>query len=144
MLGKSRKCVDKNAWNSLDMDRTPDGAETLAAGLKRVKSFLDEIHSKDGQKTVLVVTHNFISKCIWILENNIQSKELINYLMKDYETDPSSIWKSEIFGRSLDVIVKEGIQAKLSMMPENARYKLQQTLSKLVNKGSGNLFAIVI
>jgi len=79
-----------------------------------------------------------------IIGSEIKSKELINYLMKDYDTDPSNIWKSEIFGRSLYVIVKEGIQAKLSLMPENARFKLQQTLSKLVNKGSGNLFAIVI
>ena len=78
-----------------------------------------------------------------IIGSELQSKELINYIMKDYDNDPSSIWKSEIFGRSLDVIVKEGIQAKLSMTPEAARFKLQQTLSKLVNKGSGNLFAIV-
>ncbi len=79
-----------------------------------------------------------------IIGSELQSKELINYLMKDQEEEPSNIWKSEIFGRSLDVIVKEGIQAKLSMLPENARYKLQHTLCKLVNKGSGNLFAIVL
>ena len=79
-----------------------------------------------------------------IIGSELQSKELINYLMKDYDTDPNSIWKSEIFGRSLDNIVKEGIQAKLSLMPDNIRFKLQQTLTKLVNKGSGNLFAIVI
>ncbi|MBP3920322.1 MAG: stage IV sporulation protein A [Bacilli bacterium] len=79
-----------------------------------------------------------------IIGSELQSKELINYLMKDNDIEPDKIWKSEIFGRSLDVIVKEGIQAKLSLMPENARHKLQQTLSKLVNKGSGNLFAIVL
>jgi len=79
-----------------------------------------------------------------IIGSELQSKELIDYLMKDYDNDPSNIWKSEIFGRSLDVIVKEGIQAKLSLMPENIRFKLNQTLSKLVNKGSGNLFAIVL
>ena len=79
-----------------------------------------------------------------IIGSEIQSKELIDYIQKDSATDPDSIWKSEIFGRSLDVIVKEGIQAKLSMMPENVRFKLQTTLSKLVNKGNGNLFAIVI
>ena len=79
-----------------------------------------------------------------IIGSEMQSKELINYIMKDYDNDADSIWKSEIFGRSLDVIVKEGIQAKLSMLPENARFKLQQTLSKLVNKGNGNLFAIVL
>ena len=79
-----------------------------------------------------------------IIGSEMQSKKLINYIMKDYDNDADSIWKSEIFGRSLDVIVKEGIQAKLSMLPENARFKLQQTLSKLVNKGNGNLFAIVL
>ena len=79
-----------------------------------------------------------------IIGSEIQSKELIDYLTKDYDTNPSNIWKSEIFGRSLDTIVKEGIQAKLSLMPDNIRLKLNNTLTKLVNKGSGNLFAIVI
>ena len=79
-----------------------------------------------------------------IIGSELQSKELINYLMKDNDKDSDTIWKSEIFGRSLDVIVKEGIQAKLSLLPENARCKLQHTLCKLVNKGSGNLFAIVL
>ena len=79
-----------------------------------------------------------------IIGSGIQSKELINYIMKDYDTDASSIWKSEIFGRSLDVIVQEGIQSKISMMPENIRFKLQQTLTKVVNKGSNNLIAFVL
>ena len=79
-----------------------------------------------------------------IIGTEMQSKELIDYIMKDYEIDPSSIWKSEIFGRSLDVIVKEGIQAKLSMMPEATRYKLSNTVTKIVNKGSNNLIAIVL
>ena len=79
-----------------------------------------------------------------IIGSELQSKELINYLMKDYESDPTNIWRSEIFGRSLDVIVKEGIQSKLSVVPENTRYKLSQTITKIVNKGSNNLIAIVI
>ena len=79
-----------------------------------------------------------------IIGSELQSKELINYIMKDYDNEADGIWKSEIFGRSLDEIVKEGIQAKLSMMPENIRFKLQTTLSKLVNKGSNTLFAIVL
>ena len=79
-----------------------------------------------------------------IIGSELQSKELINYLMKDYETDPQNIWKSEIFGRSLDVIVQEGIQSKISLMPDNIRFKLSQTLTKIVNKGSNNLIAIVI
>lgn len=77
-----------------------------------------------------------------IIGSEMQSKELINYLTTNKEG--TDIWKSEIFGRSLDVIVQEGIQAKLSMMPDNVRYKLCQTLTKIINKGSSNMIAIVI
>ena len=76
-----------------------------------------------------------------IIGSEIQCKELIDYLGKDNNED---IWQSEIFGRSLDSIVQEGIQAKLSLMPDNLRFKLQNTLSKVVNKGSNNLIAIVL
>ena len=79
-----------------------------------------------------------------IIGSEIQSKELIDYIMKDYENDKNSIWKSEIFGRSLEQIVKEGIEAKLAMMPETARFKLSNTVTKIVNKGANNLIAIVI
>ena len=79
-----------------------------------------------------------------IIGSEVQSKELIDYLMRDNDTDPENLWKSEIFGRSIEQIVKEGIQAKLSLTPENARFKIQQALTKLVNKGSGNLYTLVI
>ena len=79
-----------------------------------------------------------------IIGSEVQSKELIDHIMKDKENDPDSIWKSEIFGRSLDVIVQEGIQSKLSMMPDNIRFKLQSTLTKIVNKGSNNMIAFVL
>ncbi len=79
-----------------------------------------------------------------IIGSEVQSKELIDYLTKDKDKNPSDIWKSEIFGRSLDSIVQEGIQAKINMMPDNIRLKLQTTLAKVVNKGSNNLIAIVI
>lgn len=79
-----------------------------------------------------------------IIGSEIQSKELIDYLTKDKDKNPKEIWKSEIFGRSLDNIVQEGIQAKINSMPDNIRYKLQQTLTKVVNKGSNNMIAIVL
>ena len=79
-----------------------------------------------------------------IIGSETQSKELIDNLMKEYENDPDSVWKSEMFGRSLDNIVQEGIRGKLSLMPDNIRHKLQGTLTKVVNKGSNNMIAIVI
>lgn len=77
-----------------------------------------------------------------IIGSELQSKELIEHLTKNDEG--ADIWKSEIFGRSLDVIVQEGIQAKLRVMPDNVRFKLCQTLTKIINKGSSNMIAIVL
>jgi stage IV sporulation protein A len=79
-----------------------------------------------------------------IIGSEIQSKELIDYIMKDHDKNPNQIWKSEIFGRSLDSIVQEGIQSKINLMPDNIRYKLQNTLTRVVNKGSNNVITIVI
>ena len=75
-----------------------------------------------------------------IIGSEVQSKELIDYLTKN----DNDIWKSEIFGRSLDSIVQEGIQSKINLMPDNIRFKLQNTLTKVVNKGSNNVITIVI
>ena len=75
-----------------------------------------------------------------IIGSEVQSKELIDYLTKN----DNDIWKSEIFGRSLDSIVQEGIQSKINLMPDNIRFKLQNTLTKVINKGSNNVITIVI
>ena len=79
-----------------------------------------------------------------IIGSEIQCKELIDYLMKDHDKNQNEIWKSEIFGRSLDTIVQEGIQSKINLMPDNIRFKLQNTLTRVVNKGSNNVITIVI
>jgi stage IV sporulation protein A len=79
-----------------------------------------------------------------IIGTEKQSEELVKYLMQDFEDNPLSIWSSDIFGRSLSSIVREGIQAKLSLMPENARYKLKETLERIINEGNGGLIAIIL
>lgn len=79
-----------------------------------------------------------------IIGSEIQSKELIDYLTRGQDKNQNEIWKSEIFGRSLDSIVQEGIQSKINLMPDNIRFKLQNTLTKVVNKGSNNIITIVI
>ncbi|MBM4762131.1 stage IV sporulation protein A [Bacillus sp. B15-48] len=79
-----------------------------------------------------------------IIGTEKQSEELVRYLMQDFEDDPLSIWNSDIFGRSLSSIVREGISAKLALMPENARYKLKETLERIINEGSGGLIAIIL
>lgn len=79
-----------------------------------------------------------------IIGSEMQSKELIDHILNDNKDDPEKIWESEIFGRSLSSIVQEGIQGKLALLPDTAKYKLGQTITKMVNKGSNNLIAIVL
>ncbi len=94
--------------------------------------------------SIHMIRVNVHSEFAPIIGSERQSEELVNYLMRDFENDPLRIWESDIFGRSLHSIVREGIQAKLSMIPENARYKLQETLERIVNEGSGGLIAIIL
>jgi len=73
-----------------------------------------------------------------------QCEELVRYILEEFEDDPQKIWQKDIFGKSLHDLVREGIQNKLHRMPENAQVKLQETVSRIVNEGSGGLICIII
>ncbi len=73
-----------------------------------------------------------------------QSEDLVNYIMEEFEENPEKIWESDIFGKSLHSVVEDGIEKKLDNMPQNAREKLQDTLEKIINEGSGGLIAIIL
>ena len=79
-----------------------------------------------------------------IVGSEKQSEELVNYLLSEFENDPKKIWESNIFGKSLHELVNEGLQSKLSHMPEDAQIKLQETLERIVNEGSGGLICIIL
>lgn len=79
-----------------------------------------------------------------IVGSEKQSEELVNYLLSEFESDPKKIWESNIFGKSLHELVNEGLQNKLSRMPEDAQCKLQETLERIVNEGSGGLICIIL
>lgn len=73
-----------------------------------------------------------------------QSEELIKSLMDQFENDPQKIWQSNMFGKSLEELVKEGLQNKLFRMPEDVQDKLQRTLQKIINEGNGGLICIIL
>lgn len=79
-----------------------------------------------------------------IVGSERQSEELVNYLLAEFENDPKKIWESNIFGKNLHELVNEGLQNKLSKMPEEAQGKLQETLERIVNEGSGGLICIIL
>ena len=73
-----------------------------------------------------------------------QSEELIHYLLKEFEENPTKIWESNIFGKSLHELVNEGLHNKLYRMPSDARAKLQETIERIINEGCGGLICIIL
>ena len=78
-----------------------------------------------------------------IVGDEKQSEELLQYLLKEYEDNTEKLWESNIFGKSVYELVNEGLGSKLKRMPEESRYKLQSTLSRIINEGSSGLLCII-
>ena len=79
-----------------------------------------------------------------IVGNEKQSEDMVNYLLQEFEGDTSKIWQSNMFGRSFHELVSEDLHSKLKRMPEDARKKLQETLTRIINEGSGGLICIIL
>ncbi len=79
-----------------------------------------------------------------IVGTEAQSEEMVRYLMREFEDDKSSIWQSNMFGKTLYELVNDGLHSKLEHMPEDARAKLSDTLGRIINEGSGGLICIIL
>ncbi|MDY4576394.1 MAG: stage IV sporulation protein A [Intestinibacter sp.] len=79
-----------------------------------------------------------------IVGNQNQGEEMVKYLLNEFEQNPSEIWESNMFGKSLNDLVKEQLQSKLYTMPEEIRFKIQKTLQKIINEGSNNIITIIL
>jgi stage IV sporulation protein A len=66
-----------------------------------------------------------------IIGTEKQCEELVQYMLREFEDNPQKIWKSEIFGKSVHDLVREGIQNKIHRMPENARSSFRKPSSGL-------------
>lgn len=79
-----------------------------------------------------------------IIGTERESEQMIKSLLEQFENDPSKIWQSNMFGKSLEILVKEGLQNKLYKMPEDVQIKIQKTLQKIINEGNGGLICIIL
>lgn len=73
-----------------------------------------------------------------------QGEDLVNYLLDKFENDPGKLWETNMFGKSLHELVQEGLQNKLTKMPQDAQMKLQRTLTRIINEGNGGLICIIL
>lgn len=79
-----------------------------------------------------------------IMGTERQGEDMVNSLLEQFESDPSKLWQSNMFGKTLEELVKEGLQNKLYRMPEDVQSKIQRTLQKIINEGSGGLICIIL
>lgn len=79
-----------------------------------------------------------------IVGSEKQSEDLVKYLLSGFESDPKELWQSNIFGKSLHELVNEGLHNKLYRMPDEAQMKIQETLQRIINEGSGGLICIIL
>ncbi|MBE6750184.1 MAG: stage IV sporulation protein A [Ruminococcaceae bacterium] len=79
-----------------------------------------------------------------IVGSEKQSEDLVMYLLSGFEEDPTRIWDSNIFGKSLHDLVNEGLHTKLARMPMDARMRVQETVERVINEGCNGLVCILL
>lgn len=94
--------------------------------------------------SIHLIRANITTEVTPLVGTEKQGEELMQSLTEEFQEDPDALWSRDFLGRSLQDLVREGIQVKLNRMPENAREKLQETLSKIINEGSGGLICIIL
>ncbi|HHX50228.1 MAG TPA: stage IV sporulation protein A [Clostridia bacterium] len=99
---------------------------------------------KASAPSLHLIRANISTEITPLIGTEKQCEDLISYIMEEFQDSPEKIWETNVFGKTLSELVKEGIQGKLYQMPENAQIKLQETLERIVNDGSGGLICIII
>ncbi len=102
------------------------------------------IRLKASAPSVHMLKTNITTEVTPIVGSEQQSEELVMYLLREFEENPSKIWESNIFGKSLHELVNEGLHNKLYRMPSDARNKIKETIERIINEGCNGLICILI
>lgn len=102
------------------------------------------IKLKASAPSIHMMKTNITTEVTPIVGSEQQSEELVKYLLNEFEENPSKIWESNIFGKSLYELVNEGLHNKLNRMPEDARTKVTETVEKIINDGCNGLICILL
>lgn len=78
-----------------------------------------------------------------IVGNEKQAEDLAAYIKSESESD-EGVWSTNIFGKSVEELVMDGMKNKILMINEESQVKLQDTMQKIVNDSNGGLVCIII
>ena len=102
------------------------------------------VRLRASAESIHMIRANIEAEVHPIVGTEQQSEDLIRYMLKEFEEDPTRIWESNLFGKTLYELVSESLHAKLAHMPEESREKLSHTLERIINEGSGGLICILL
>ncbi len=102
------------------------------------------VRLKAQAPSIHMIKCNTCTEVAPIVGSESQSEELVMYLLKEFEENPSEIWQSNIFGKSLHELVNEGLHNKLYRMPDDARKKFRETIERVINEGCNGLICIIL
>ena len=106
--------------------------------------------NKDGVKmkaeapSINLIKAHIETEIAPIVGSEQQAQDLIAYIKENARESDDGIWNTNIFGKSIEQIVEDGIQAKVSQMTEDCQLKLQDTLQKIINDSNGGMICIII
>jgi stage IV sporulation protein A len=102
------------------------------------------VRLKASAPSIHMIRANIEAEVNPIVGSEQQSEDLVRYMLREFDEDPTRIWESNMFGKSLYELVGESIHTKLEHMPEASRAKLSETLERIINEGSGGLICILL
>ena len=102
------------------------------------------VRLKANAPSIHMIKCNTFTEVAPIVGSESQSQELVMYLLKEFEENPSEIWNTNIFGKSLHELVQEGLNNKLYRMPNDARDKFRETIERVINEGCNGLICIIL
>lgn len=102
------------------------------------------VRLKAEAPSIHMIKCNTFTEVAPIVGSESQSQELVMYLLKEFEENPSDIWNTNMFGKSLHELVSEGLNNKLYRMPLDARNKFRETIERVINEGCNGLICIIL
>lgn len=72
-----------------------------------------------------------------------QANDLIRFINEEGEKS-EGIWETNIFGKTVEQLVRDGINQKVTSIGEESQVKLQETMQKIVNESNGGMVCIII
>lgn len=100
----------------------------------KLRSFSPSVH---------MIRANIETEIAPIVGSEEQANDLIQYI-QDGRKQEEGIWQINIFGKTIEELVEDGIRSKLYQIGEESQVKLQDTMQKIVNDSNGGLVCIII